>query len=142
MSEEKTHVTHSSEKVQSILIRYKQSSRSQDTKMDEKGLQRVWVWKSAVICLLKNGLQKLHEYLGAFKIKRTRTAKENWKPLHRGALMPLMMCDLIMGIIQKSRFVQLRQIGNQHAPEKFHSIMLQPLVNAGGKYNLFCYEDV
>ena len=33
-------------------------------------------------------IAKLHEY-GAFKIKKDENGKENWKPLHRGALMPL-----------------------------------------------------
>ncbi len=33
-------------------------------------------------------IAKLHEY-GAFKIKKDENGKEIWKPLHRGALMPL-----------------------------------------------------
>ena len=48
MSEEKTHVTHSSEKVRYLGYDIR-ISRSQDTKRTKKGLQRGVVWKSAVI---------------------------------------------------------------------------------------------
>ena len=53
-------------------------------------------------------IAKLHEY-GAFKIKKDENGKEIWKPLHRGALMPL---DDV-AIISKYNSVQLLQVSNQ-----------------------------
>ena len=87
MSEEKTHVTHSSEKVRYLGYDIR-ISRSQDTKRTKKGLQRVWYGKVQLYMPKEKWIAKLHEY-GAFKIKKDENGKEIWKPLHRGALMPL-----------------------------------------------------
>ena len=63
-------------------------SRSQDTKRTKKGLQRVWYGKVQLYMPKEKWIAKRHEY-GAFKSKKDENGKEIWKPLHRGALMPL-----------------------------------------------------
>ena len=87
MSEEKTHVTHSSEKAVS-WIRHKNIKKSGHKADEKKGLQRVWYGKVQLYMPKEKWIAKLHEY-GAFKIKKTKNGKEIWKPLHTGALMPL-----------------------------------------------------
>jgi len=87
MSEEKTHITHSSEKVRylgyDICV-----SRSRDTKRTKKGLQRVWYGKVQLFMPKEKWIAKLKDY-GAFKIKKDNAGKENWQTIHRGALMHL-----------------------------------------------------
>ena len=100
MSEEKTHVTHSSEKVRYLGYDIR-ISRSQDTKRTKKGLQRVWYGKVQLYMPKEKWIAKLHEY-GAFKIKKDENGKEIWKPLHRGALMPLDDVQSSVNIILKS----------------------------------------
>ena len=87
MSEEKTHVTHSSEKVRYLGYDIR-VSRSQDTKRTKKGLQRVWYGKVQLYMPREKWIAKLRDY-GAFKIKKDEAGKEIWKPIHRGALMHL-----------------------------------------------------
>lgn len=87
MSEEKTHVTHSSEKVRYLGYDIR-VSRSQDTKRTKKGLQRVWYGKVQLYMPKEKWIAKLRDY-GAFKIKKNEAGKETWKPIHRGVLMHL-----------------------------------------------------
>lgn len=87
MSEEKTHVTHSSEKVRYLGYDIR-VSRSQDTKRTKKGLQRVWYGKVQLYMPKEKWIAKLRDY-GAFKIKKDESGKEIWKPTHRGVLMHL-----------------------------------------------------
>ncbi len=87
MSEEKTHVTHSSEKVRYLGYDIR-VSRSQDTKRTKKGLQRVWYGKVQLYMPKEKWIAKLRDY-GAFKIKKDESGKEIWKPIHRGVLMHL-----------------------------------------------------
>ena len=61
MSEEKTHVTHSSEKVRYLGYDIR-ISRSQDTKRTKKGLQRVWYGKVQLYMPKEKWIAKLHEY--------------------------------------------------------------------------------
>ena len=87
MSEEKTHVTHSSEKVRYLGYDIR-VSRSQDTKRTKKGLQRVWYGKVQLYMPKEKWIAKLRDY-GAFKIKKDESGKEIWKSIHRGVLMHL-----------------------------------------------------
>lgn len=87
MSEEKTHVTHSSEMVRYLGYDVR-VSRSQDAKRTKKGKQRVWYGKVQLYMPKEKWIAKLREY-GAFIIKKDDVGKEVWKPIHRGALMYL-----------------------------------------------------
>lgn len=136
MSEEKTHVTHSSEKVRYLGYDIR-ISRSQDTKRTKKGLQRVWYGKVQLYMPKEKWIAKLHEY-GAFKIKKDENGKENWKPLHRGALMPLDDVAIISkynseigGLYNYYRLaINVCNLG------KFHSIMrCSCLKTLAAKYN-------
>lgn len=83
MSEEKTHVTHSSEKVRYLGYDIR-ISRSQDTKRTKKAYNGCGMEKCSYICRKKNGLQNCMntEHL---KSKRTRTAKRIETAPQRGA---------------------------------------------------------
>lgn len=100
MSEEKTHVTHSSEKVRYLGYDIR-ISRSQDTKRTKKGLQRVWYGKVQLYMPKENGLQNCMntEHL---KSKRTRTAKRIGNRSTEGRLCHWMMWQSSASIIQKS----------------------------------------
>lgn len=87
LSEEKTHITHSSEMIRYLGYDFR-VSRSQDIKRTKKGLQRLWYGKTQLYMPKERWIAKLHEYK-AFKIKKDENGKEVWKPLHRGALMHL-----------------------------------------------------
>lgn len=87
LSEEKTHITHSSEKIRYLGYDIR-VSRCQDAKRTKKGLQRLWHGKVQLYMPKEKWIAKLHEYK-AFKIKKDENGKEVWKPLHRGALMYL-----------------------------------------------------
>lgn len=87
LSEEKTHVTHSSNKIRYLGYDIR-VSRSQDVKRTKKGLQRVWKGKVQLYVPKEKWISKLHEY-GAFRIKKDENGKEIWKPMHRGVLMHL-----------------------------------------------------
>ena len=136
MSEEKTHVTHSSEKVRYLGYDIR-ISRSQDTKRTKKGLQRVWYGKVQLYMPKEKWLAKLHEY-GAFKIKKDENGKENWKPLHRGALMPLDDVAIISKYNSEIRglYNYYRLAINVCNLGKFHSIMRGScLKTLAAKYN-------
>lgn len=123
MSEEKTHVTHSSEKVRylgyDICI-----SRSQDTKRTKKGLQRVWFGKVQLYMPKEKWIAKLRDY-GAFKIKRDEAGNEIWKPIHRGALMHLDEAAIISKYNSEIRGIYnyYRMAINVSNLGKFHFIM-------------------
>lgn len=136
MSEEKTHVTHSSEKVRYLGYDIR-VSRSQDTKRTEKGLQRVWYGKVQLYMPKEKWIAKLHEY-GAFKIKKDENGKETWKPLHRGALMPLDDVAIISKYNSEIRglYNYYRSAINVCNLGKFHSIMRGScLKTLAAKYN-------
>lgn len=85
MSEEKTKITHSAEKVR--YLGYDVSvSRNQDAKRTKKGLQRIWNGKVQLYMPKEKWILKLHEY-NAFKIVKDENGQEVWKALHRGVLM-------------------------------------------------------
>ena len=136
MSEEKTHVTHSSEKVRYLGYDIR-ISRSQDTKRTKKGLQRVWYGKVQLYMPKEKWIAKLHEY-GAFKIKKDENGKEIWKPLHRGALMPLDDVAIISKYNSEIRglYNYYRLAINVCNLGKFHSIMRGScLKTLAAKYN-------
>ena len=86
MSEEKTHVTHSSEKVRYLGYDIR-ISRSQDTKRTKKGLQRVWYGKVFLYMPKEKWIKKAMER-GAIQVKRNNdTGKEMWRPMPRKDLM-------------------------------------------------------
>ena len=136
MSEEKTHVTHSSEKVRYLGYDIR-ISRSQDTKRTKKGLQRAWYGKVQLYMPKEKWIAKLHEY-GAFKIKKDENGKEIWKPLHRGALMPLDDVAIISKYNSEIRglYNYYRLAINVCNLGKFHSIMRGScLKTLAAKYN-------
>ena len=136
MSEEKTHVTHSSEKVRYLGYDIR-VSRSQDTKRTKKGLQRVWYGKVQLYMPKEKWIAKLHEY-GAFKIKKDGNGKEIWKPLHRGALMPLDDVAIISKYNSEIRglYNYYRLAINVCNLGKFHSMMRGScLKTLAAKYN-------
>lgn len=123
MSEEKTHVTHSSN-----MMRYLgydiRVSRSQDAKRTKKGLQRVWNGKVQLYVPKEKWITKLHEY-GAFRIKKDENGKEYWKPMHRGALMYLDEVSIISKYNSEIRglYNYYRMAINASNLGKFHSMM-------------------
>lgn len=124
MSEEKTHITHSSEKVRYLGYDIR-VSRSQDAKrVAKKGLQRVWYGKVQLYMPKEKWTRKLHEY-GAFKIKKDGDGRENWKPIHRGYLMPLDEVAIISKYNSEIRglYNYYRLAVNVSNLGKFHSIM-------------------
>ena len=136
MSEEKTHITHSSKKVRYLGYDIR-VSRSQDTKRTKKGLQRVWYGKVQLYVPKEKWIAKLHEY-GAFKIKKDGNGKEIWKPLHRGALMPLDDVAIISKYNSEIRgmYNYYRLAINSSNLGKFHSIMRGScLKTLAAKYN-------
>lgn len=137
MSEEKTHITHSSEKVRYLGYDIR-VSRSQDTKrVAKKGLQRVWYGKVQLYMPKEKWIAKLHEY-SAFKIKKDGNGKEIWKPLHRGYLMPLDEVAIISRYNSEIRglYNYYRLAINVSNLGKFHSIMRGScLKTLAAKYN-------
>lgn len=82
-------------------------------------------------------IAKLHEY-GAFKIKKDENGKEIWKPLHRGALMPLDDVAIISKYNSEIRglYNYYRLAINVCNLGKFHSIMRGScLKTLAAKYN-------
>ena len=63
-------------------------------------------------------IAKLHEY-GAFKIKKDENGKEIWKPLHRGALMPL---DDVQLLQVSNQCMQSGEISFYHAWKLFKDV--------------------
>lgn len=136
MSEEKTHITHSSESVRYLGYDIK-VSRSQDVKRTKKGLQRVWLGKVQLYVPKEKWIVKLHEY-EAFKIKKDENGKEVWKPLHRGALMPMDEVAIISKYNSEIRglYNYYRMAINACNLGKFHSIMRGScLKTLAAKYN-------
>ncbi|MCU0081533.1 reverse transcriptase/maturase family protein [Extibacter muris] len=137
MSEEKTHITHSSEKVRYLGYDIK-VSRSQDTKrIKKKGLQRVWYGKVQLYMPKEKWIAKLHEY-GVFKIKKDGDGKEIWKPLHRGYLMPLDEVAIISKYNSEIRglYNYYRLAINVSNLGKFHGVMRGScLKTLAAKYN-------
>ncbi len=137
MSEEKTHITHSSEKVRYLGYDIR-VSRSQDTKrVAKKGLQRVWYGKVQLYMPKEKWIAKLHEY-SAFKIKKDGNGKAIWKPLHRGYLMPLDEVAIISRYNSEIRglYNYYRLAINVSNQGKFHSIMRGScLKTLAAKYN-------
>lgn len=123
MSEEKTHVTHSSNKVRYLGYDIR-ISRSQDVKRTKKGLQRVWKGKVQLFVPKEKWISKLHEY-GAFRIKKDEEGKEYWKPMHRGALMHLDEVSIISKYNSELRglYNYYRMAINSSNLGKFHSMM-------------------
>jgi len=136
MSEEKTHITHSTEMVRYLGYDIR-ISRSQDVKRTKKGLQRVWYGKVQLYVPKEKWIAKLHEY-GALKIKKDENGKEIWKPLHRGALMPLDEVAIISKYNSEIRglYNYYRMAINACNLGKFHSIMRGScLKTLAAKYN-------
>lgn len=136
MSEEKTHVTHSSEKVRYLGYDIR-VSRSQDTKRTKKGLQRVWYGKVQLYMPKEKWIAKLRDY-GAFKIKKDEAGKEIWKPIHRGALMHLDEVAIISKYNSEIRglYNYYRMAINVCNLAKFHFIMRGScLKTLASKYN-------
>lgn len=137
MSEEKTHITHSSEKVRYLGYDIR-VSKSQDAKrVAKKGLQRVWYGKVQLYMPKEKWIAKLHEY-EAFKIRKDGKSKEIWKPLHRGYLMPLDEVAIISKYNSEIRglYNYYRLAINVSNLGKFHSIMRGScLKTLAAKYN-------
>ncbi len=136
MSEEKTHITHSSEMVRYLGYDIR-VSRSQDVKRTKKGLQRVWLGKVQLYVPKEKWIAKLHEY-GALKIKKDENGKEIWKPIHRGALMPLDDVAIISKYNSEIRglYNYYRMAINACNLGKFHFIMQGScLKTLAAKYN-------
>lgn len=137
MSEEKTHITHSSEKVRYLGYDIR-VSRSQDVKrVAKKGLQRVWYGKVQLYMPKEKWIAKLHEY-GVFKIKKDGNGKEIWKPLHRGYLMPLDEVAIISKYNSEIRglYNYYRLAINVSNLGKFHGVMRGScLKTLAAKYN-------
>lgn len=136
MSEEKTHITHSSEKVRYLGYDIR-VSRSQDTKRTKKGLQRVWYGKVQLYMPKEKWIAKLRDY-GAFKIKKDEAGKEIWKPIHRGALMHLDEVAIISKYNSEIRglYNYYRMAINVCNLAKFHFIMRGScLKTLASKYN-------
>lgn len=136
MSEEKTHITHSSKMVRYLGYDIR-VSRSQDFKRTKKGLQRVWYGKVQLYVPKEKWISKLHEY-GALKIKKDGNGKEIWKPIHRGALMPLDEVAIISKYNSEIRglYNYYRMAINASNLGKFHSIMRGScLKTLAAKYN-------
>lgn len=136
MSEEKTHITHSSEMVRYLGYDIR-VSRSQDVKRTKKGLQRVWYGKVQLYVPKEKWIAKLHEY-GALKIKKDENRKEIWKPIHRGALMPLDEVAIISKYNSEIRglYNYYRMAINACNLGSFHSIMRGScLKTLAAKYN-------
>lgn len=137
MSEEKTHITHSSEKVRYLGYDIR-VSRSQDAKrVAKKGLQRVWYGKVQLYMPKEKWIAKLHEY-SAFKIKKDGNGKEIWKLLHRGYLMLLDEVAIISRYNSEIRglYNYYRLAINVSNLGKFHSIMRGScLKTLAAKYN-------
>ena len=136
MSEEKTHVTHSSEKVRYLGYDIR-VSRSQDKKRTKKGLQRVWYGKVQLYMPKEKWIAKLRDY-GAFKIKKDEAGKEIWKPIHRGALMHLDEVAIISKYNAEIRglYNYYRMAINVCNLAKFHFIMRGScLKTLASKYN-------
>jgi hypothetical protein len=123
MSEEKTHVTHSSNMVRYLGYDLR-VSRSQDVKRTKKGLQRVWNGKAQLYVPKEKWIFKLNEY-GAFRIKKDGNGKEYWKPMHRGALMHLDEVSIISKYNSEIRglYNYYRMAINASNLGKFHSMM-------------------
>lgn len=136
MSEEKTHITHSSEMVRYLGYDIR-VSRSQDVKRTQKGLQRVWYGKVQLYVPKEKWIAKLHEY-SALKIKKDENGKEIWKPIHRGALMPLDEVAIISKYNSEIRglYNYYRMAINACNLGRFHSIMRGScLKTLAAKYN-------
>lgn len=136
MSEEKTHITHSSEMVRYLGYDIR-VSKSQDVKRTKKGLQRVWYGKVQLYVPKEKWIAKLHEY-GALKIKKDENGKEIWKPIHRGALMPLDEVAIISKYNSEIRglYNYYRMAINACNIGRFHSIMRGScLKTLAAKYN-------
>ena len=136
MSEEKTHITHSSKKVRYLGYDIR-VSRSQDTKRTKKGLQRVWYGKVQLYMPKEKWIAKLRDY-GAFKIKKDEAGKEIWKPIHRGALMHLDEVAIISKYNSEIRglYNYYRMAINVCNLAKFHFIMRGScLKTLASKYN-------
>lgn len=136
MSEEKTHITHSSEMVRYLGYDIR-VSRSQDVKRTKKGLQRVWYGKVQLYVPKEKWIAKLHEY-GALKIKKDENGKEIWKPIHRGASMPLDEVAIISKYNSEIRglYNYYRMAINACNLGRFHSIMRGScLKTLAAKYN-------
>lgn len=136
MSEEKTHITHSSNMVRYLGYDIR-VSRSQDVKRTKKGLQRVWNGKAQLYVPKEKWISKLHEY-GALKIKKDENGKEYWKPFHRGALMHLDEVAIISKYNSEIRglYNYYRMAINACNLGKFHSIMRGScLKTLAAKYN-------
>lgn len=136
MSEEKTHITHSSEMVRYLGYDIK-ISRSQDVKRTKKGLQRVWYGKVQLFMPKEKWISKLQEY-NALKIKKDENGKEIWKPIHRGAFMPLDEVAIISKYNSEIRglYNYYRMAINACNLSKFHFIMRGScLKTLAAKYN-------
>lgn len=136
MSEEKTHITHSSEMVRYLGYDIR-VSRSQDVKRTKKGLQRVWYGKVQLYVPKEKWIAKLHEY-GALKIKKDENGKEIWKPIHRGSSMPLDEVAIISKYNSEIRglYNYYRMAINACNLGRFHSIMRGScLKTLAAKYN-------
>lgn len=136
MSEEKTHITHSSENVRYLGYDIR-VSKSQDVKRTKKGLQRVWYGKVQLYMPKEKWIAKLHEYR-AFKIKKDEKGKEIWRPLHRGELMPLDEVAIISKYNSEIRglYNYYRMAINASNLGKFHSVMRGScLKTLAAKYN-------
>lgn len=86
LSEEKTKITHSSERINYLGYQFS-VRRCRDVKRDNSGvLRRMWYGTISLYVPHDKWVQKLKEYQ-AFKIATGNDGKERWKSLHRGKLM-------------------------------------------------------
>ena len=137
MSEEKTKVTHSSKPVRYLGYDFKVIHSKNMKRCKNGDMKRVWYGKVFLYMPKEKWIAKLHEY-GAFKIKKDENGKEIWKPLHRGALMPLDDVAIISKYNSEIRglYNYYRLAINVCNLGKFHSIMRGScLKTLAAKYN-------
>ena len=137
MSEEKTKVTHSSKPVRYLGYDFKVIHSKNMKRCKNGDMKRVWYGKVQLYMPKEKWIAKLHEY-GAFKIKKDENGKEIWKPLHRGALMPLDDVAIISKYNSEIRglYNYYRLAINVCNLGKFHSIMRGScLKTLAAKYN-------
>ena len=86
LSEEKTHITHSSKRIRYLGYDFS-ISRDMSLKKNAKGqTQRAWSGTVRLYMPKEKWFRKLLEYK-AMKITKDISGREFWKPLHRGELM-------------------------------------------------------
>lgn len=137
LSDEKTRVTHSGEKVR--YLGYDLAvSRSKATKRDKNGvLKRPWYGKVFLYVPHEKWENKLHEY-GAMEVKRDKNQCRNiWRPMPRNELMNKKDIEIISQFNSEIRGIYnfYRLAENVGVLHKFYYMMRYSLLKTyAGKY--------